>query len=177
MIYASCVVLNADDYEIIETTTWTEKQNFPYISGLLGFREAPACIRTFELLSIKPDLIMVDGQGIAHPRGLGIASHIGVLLDIPTIGVAKSILTGKPEGELGEEIGSTVPLIKNGKEIGRMLRTKKNCLPLIVSPGHRISMDTAIALVLNGLKGYKLPEPTRRAHLAANFCRVSGKSA
>ena len=114
---------------------------------------------------------MVDGHGISHPRRLGIASHIGVLLNIPTIGVAKSVLVGHPAGPLGEAKGDCVPLIWKGEQIGTFLRTKKCCHPVIISAGHRISLGTAVEIVLEYATRYRLPEPTRQAHLAANRCR------
>jgi len=171
MIYASAVVLSFPELELIETAALAEVQKFPYVTGLLGFREAPALINAFNQLKVKPDLIMVDGHGISHPRGLGIASHIGVLLDIPTIGVAKSILIGTPIGELKEAAGAQVPLFWKGREIARVLRTKTRCNPLYISAGHRITLDRAVELVERCLKGYRLPECTRQAHLAANACR------
>lgn len=175
MIYASAVLLSYPSLEIQETASVTEKQEFPYIPGLLGFREAPALTRAFQCLSKRPDLIFVDGHGISHPRSLGIASHLGVLLDIPTIGVAKSILIGQTSGSLGEEVGSQVPLMWKNREIARLLRTKKRSNPLIISTGHKISLDSAVSLVQKCLRGYRLPEPTRQAHLAANAARISQK--
>jgi deoxyribonuclease V len=170
-VFGAVVVLDFPQLCIKEIATQTERQTFPYIPGLLGFREAPVLLRAYSKLSIKPDLILVDGHGVSHPRGLGIASHLGVLLDTPTIGVAKSILVGKPERALPEEPGSSVPLVWKGRGLGMMLRTKKRCSPLIVSAGHRITLNTAVSIVLQCLKGYRLPEPTRQAHLAANACR------
>lgn len=170
-IFGSILVLSYPDLEILETKVQQTLQTFPYIPGLLGFREAPVLVQAFEQLQKKPDLIFVDGHGISHPRGLGIASHIGVLLDIPTIGVAKSILVGTPEGILGEDVGSYVPLKWKGKEIGRLLRTKKRCAPLIISVGHKVTLQEAIKWVLSCLKKWRLPEPTRKAHLAANAYR------
>lgn len=108
MIHASCVVLSYPNLAIADEAKTSQKITFPYIPGFLGFREAPALVKAFEQLTIQPDIIFVDGHGQSHPRGLGIASHVGVLLDVPTIGVAKSILIGKPEGKLGEEAGSIV---------------------------------------------------------------------
>lgn len=172
MVYAAAITLAYPCLTLKQTSTAARQQTIPYIPGLLGFREAPILHEVYSQL-VKPDLIMVDGHGISHPRGLGIASHLGVLLDIPTIGVAKSILVGAPAGSLAEEVGSTVPLIWKEKEIGVLLRTKKRCAPLIISAGHRISLKTAIHLVMSCLKGYRLPEPTRLAHLAANVCRKS----
>lgn len=171
MVYAAAVVLDAKTLTIQSQASAAQKQPFPYIPGFLGFREAPVLLEAFQLLAIKPDLILVDGHGISHPRGLGIASHVGVLLDIPTIGVAKTILVGKPEGELGPEVGDSVPLMWKHQQIGVVLRTKARCNPLIISLGHRVSLKTAIDIVLKALSRYRLPEPTRQAHLTANACR------
>ncbi len=169
-VYASTVLLDAT-LCLQEHSGIVERQEFPYISGFLGFREAPALVQSFQKLTKRPDLILVDGQGISHPRGLGIASHIGVLLDIPTLGVAKSILVGKLEGVLGEEAGSRVPLMWKEKIIGMVLRTKKKCNPLIISCGHKISLERCVDIVLRCTKGYCAPEPIRQAHLAANLLR------
>ncbi len=171
MIYATTVLLDFQTLEVIDQVFAAEKQEFPYIPGFLGFREAPALVHAFEKLTTKPDILLVDGHGISHPRGLGIASHIGALLDIPTIGVAKSILIGKPQDLLDDEAGSQTPLIWKNQTIGMLIRTKKRSNPLIISPGHRISLQTSIEIVLKTLRGYRLPEPTRQAHLAANFFR------
>lgn len=171
LVFASAVLLDTQ-FSVIESQGVVDTQLFPYISGFLGFREAPPLIQAFHKLSRRPDVILVDGQGISHPRGLGIASQIGVLLDIPTIGVAKSILVGKPEGILGEEAGSFVPLIFKNRQVGLLLRTKKRCNPLIVSIGHKMSLEKARSIVLGCVRGYRLPEPIRQAHLAANACRT-----
>jgi deoxyribonuclease V len=171
MIYASTVVLSYPNLEIIEQAVVQQKQSFPYIPGLLGFREAPALVETYKKLQKKPNILMVDGHGISHPRGLGIASHIGVLLDIPTIGVAKSILVGQPAAPLGPEAGAQVPLVWKDKTLGVLLKTKARSNPLIISVGHKISLSTAVELVKRCLRGYRLPEVTRQAHLAANSCR------
>jgi len=173
MVFGAVVVLSYPGLEVIETATQVDRQEFPYIPGLLGFREAPTLVRAYQQLSVLPDLILVDGHGVSHPRGLGIASHLGVLLDIPTIGVAKSLLVGKAEKVLPEEVGSQVSVFWKGKEIAKMIRTKKRCSPLIISAGHKMTLETAIQFVLNCLKGYRLPEPTRQAHLMANLCRKS----
>jgi deoxyribonuclease V len=171
MIFASIVVLSYPFLEIVEIATSFAKQEFPYIPGLLGFREVPILVETYRKLSIQPDLIMVDGHGLSHPRGLGVASHLGVILDLPTIGVAKSILVGKPAGLLSEEQGGVVPLSWKGRDLGVLFRSKKRSSPLIVSSGHKISLKSAVDWVSRCLRGYKLPEPTRQAHLAANICR------
>jgi deoxyribonuclease V len=170
MIYASAVVLS-DSLQVREQAAVACRQSFPYIPGLLGFREAPALVEAFKKLKKKPSILFVDGHGIAHPRGLGIASHIGVLLDIPTIGVAKSILVGKPSVSLGLEAGSQVPLVWKNKTLGVLLRTKVRSNPLIISCGHKVSLKTAVKLVQSCLRGYRLPEATRQAHLTANACR------
>jgi deoxyribonuclease V len=167
-IYTAAVMLERHSMLIKESSMQTSIQEFPYISGFLGFREAPGLVETIRSLSRQPDLLMVDGHGISHPRGLGIASHIGVLLDVPTIGVAKSILVGKIEGTLGSETGDTAPLVWKGQQIAIAVRTKQRCNPLFISPGHRVTLYTALELVLECLRGYRLPEPTRQAHLAAN---------
>lgn len=176
MVYAASITLDAKNLTVQAQTTYSHHQPFPYISGFLGFREAPALVEAFNQLPTKPDIILVDGHGVSHPRQLGIASHIGVLLDIPTIGVAKSILVGKAKGELGPEVGDSTPLIWKNQQIGMVLRTKKRCHPLIISSGHLITLETAIEVVLKNLSGYRLPESTRQAHLAANSCRKMGLS-
>lgn len=175
-IYAAVVVLSYPELEVVDRSFVVQKQAFPYIPGLLGFREVPALIEAFQGLKMKPDLVMVDGHGISHPRRLGIASHLGVLLDLPTIGVAKSILVGKPASELGSAKGSQVSLEWKGDPVGMMLRSKVRSNPLIISVGHRISLKTAVHFVENCLKGYRLPEPTRQAHLAANSERMLFKN-
>ena len=172
MIFGAIVVCSYPSLAIVQASTQANRQKFPYVPGLLGFREVPTLIQAYQQLSIVPDIVMVDGHGVSHPRGLGIASHLGVLLDIPTIGVAKSILVGQPAEPLSEEVGHMVPLLWRGKEIAMMIRTKKRCSPLIISAGHRVSLKTATELVMTCLKKYRLPEPTRYAHLAANQCRT-----
>ena len=135
---------------------------FPYISGFLSFREGEAFISAIRRLERRPDVIIVDGQGIAHPLGLGIASHIGVLLSIPTIGCAKRRLVGTYK-EPGAEKGQWSPLTYKNKQIGAVLRTRTNVKPVFVSPGHLTDLDSSIEIVLNSLTKYRLPEPIRRA--------------
>ncbi len=171
LIYASIVLLNADTLAIIETANVCQKQRFPYVSGFLGFREAPALVEAFQQLKHPPDLIFVDGHGISHPRGLGIASHIGVLLDCATIGVAKTLLVGKPVAALAAAPGAQTPVVWHNNTMATLLRTKLRCNPLIISTGHRVALPTAVKLVQHYLRGYRLPEPTRQAHLAANVFR------
>lgn len=171
MIHASTVVLDKQTLKLKEESVITQSQLFPYIPGFLGFREAPALVAAFRQLTKQPEIILVDGHGISHPRRFGIASQIGVLLDIPTIGVAKSILVGHPIAPLGNARGDNVPLVWKREQIGILLRTKERCNPLIISTGHRISLKTAVDIVLQALTRYRLPEPTRQAHLSANRCR------
>ncbi|MNX97927.1 Endonuclease V [compost metagenome] len=143
----------------------------PYIPGLLSFREIPILLEAWERLEHSPDLVVVDGQGRAHPRRFGIASHLGVLLDRPTIGCAKSLLTGVP-GELAPERGSLAPLMAGHEQVGYAVRTKDRVNPVYVSCGHRVSNETAARWVLACARGYRLPEPTRQAHLASNALRL-----
>lgn len=140
---------------------------FPYVPGLLSFREVPAVLAAMQQLDVLPDLLLCDGQGIAHPRRLGIASHLGLLLDIPAIGVAKTRLTGK-HGEVPDERGAWVPLKDGGETIGAVLRSRRGAKPLYVSPGHRIGLASAIAWVMACLTRYRLPETTRWAHRLAS---------
>lgn len=172
LIFASCIVCDRQNKKVVEKSSTHLVQHFPYVTGLLAFREVPALVQAYEKLKIKPDIIMVDGHGICHMRGLGIASHIGVMLDIPTIGVGKTMLVGTAQGSLGNEVGSHVPIIYKEKQVAMLVRTKKNANPLIISTGHKVSLESALKLVLGMSSGYRLPEPTRQAHIAANEARV-----
>jgi deoxyribonuclease V len=172
-VYAGIVVLSLPDLRIIESAGVRSIAKFPYVPGLLSFREVPSLLEAWEKLKTKPDVLTLDGQGIAHPRRFGIASHIGVLLDWPTIGCAKSILVGK-YGELGIEAGSQSPLVDKGEQVGVALRTKNKVAPVYVSPGHLIDLDSSIDLVLRSITKYRLPETTRQAHLLVNRLRVAG---
>jgi deoxyribonuclease V len=162
MARAAVVLLSYPALEVEERHVYEEPVRMPYVPGLLSFRELPCILGAFELLKQQPQLVMVDGQGIAHPRRLGIASHLGLWLDLPSIGCAKSILTGhhKP---LSEEAGSWVPLEADGEVIGAVLRTRSHVKPMIISLGHRISLETSLRYVLACGRGYRLPEPTRLA--------------
>jgi deoxyribonuclease V len=141
----------------------TEMRNlFPYVPGFLSFREGPVIINAIKKLSIKPDLILIDGQGIAHPIRLGLASHIGVLLNVPTIGCAKSRLLGEYQ-EPAPEKGSRSPLFCHDEVVGAVLRTRDSIRPLFISPGHRIDLKSSIEIVLNCIGKYRIPEPLRRA--------------
>ncbi|MCD6452968.1 MAG: deoxyribonuclease V [Dehalococcoidales bacterium] len=163
---AAAVVLQYPQLRVVEVRIATGRLSLPYIPGLLSFREAPLMLSAFEQLGITPDLILVDGQGIAHPRRLGLASHLGLFLDTPTIGCAKSRLCGRHEAP-AEGVGSYAEIIDNGEVIGAVLRTKPRVKPIYVSVGHKISLTSAIRWVLRCTRGYRLPEPTRMAHLAA----------
>ena len=166
MAKGAVVVLRLPDLTPVDRSVVERRVSFPYVPGLLSFRETPIILAACEGLSLTPDLFIADAQGIAHPRRLGLASHLGLLLDIPTIGCAKSILCGR-HGELGEEPGSYAPLIDGSEVIGAALRTKRGQKPVFVSIGHKVDLEAAIYWVLACCRGYRLPEPTRLAHLAA----------
>ncbi len=164
MARAAVVLLTYPEMEIVERHIYEEAIRMPYMPGLLSFREAPSVLGAFKKLSRRPDLVMVDGQGIAHPRRMGIGAHLGLWLEIPTIGCAKSILLGHyDKAALGEEAGSWVPLVDKKEVIGAMVRTRTRVNPMIISAGHLISLETSIHYVLTCSKGYRLPEPTRQA--------------
>jgi deoxyribonuclease V len=165
---AVAVVLSFPELELLETSKALLPIQFPYVPGLLSFRETPVAIKALEKLEITPDVILCDGQGLAHPRRFGIACHIGILADVPTIGVAKSILVGKFEN-LGEERGSIASLMHKNEQIGVALRTKDKVQPVYVSIGHRVSLQTAKDLVLQCAPKYRLPETTRLADKLASY--------
>lgn len=160
------VVLSYPALEIIEVQVVTDRIDFPYVPGLLSFREAPLLLKAFEKLKTTPDIVMVDGQGIAHPRCCGIASHLGLILGLPTIGCAKSRLCGE-DAVPGPEAGDFAELKDNGEVIGAVVRTRANVKPLYISIGHMIDLPAAIKWVTACCRGYRLPEPTRLAHQAA----------
>ena len=164
---AAIAVLSFPDLDLIEHTIARQPTTFPYVPGFLSFRELPAVLKALEQLTIKPDVLLCDGQGIAHPRRFGIAAHLGVLVDIPSIGVAKSRYIGTHD-ELPPEKGSWVPLIDKDETIGAVLRSRTNTNPLYISPGHRITLSTAIDYVLRCTPKYRLPETTRWADKIAS---------
>jgi deoxyribonuclease V len=170
---AAAVLWDKNENRLVETATASvnEATLFPYVPGFLSFRESPSYIAALANLSQVPELLLVDGQGIAHPRGLGIASHLGVHLDMPAIGVAKTLFYSKPEGELGEKAGSVVRLMAQDKQVGWVLRSKDKVKPLYVSPGHKVSMGAALEFVRSLLGKVRLPEPLRQAHVAAGDAR------
>lgn len=154
---AAVVVMDAQSLETLDEVLHREPTCFPYVPGLLSFREIPALLGAFRKLSIKPDLLMCDGQGIAHPRRLGIAAHLGLLMDLPAIGVGKSRLVGEYE-EPGNERGAWSALRDRKEVIGRVLRTRSGVRPLFISTGHRVSLPTAARLVLACASRFRLPE-------------------
>ena len=169
-VYAGVVVLRLPLLEVVEEVGVVSETKFPYVPGLLSFRETPSVLEAWAKLKTEPDAVMFDGQGIAHPRRVGIASHVGLLIDRPTLGCAKSVLVGKFE-EPDEERGSWTPLVDKGETVGAALRTKTRVQPIYVSPGHLIDLAGAIELTLACDGGYRQPEPTRRAHLLVNALR------
>ena len=165
---AVVVVLKFPELELIESAEAVMPIQFPYVPGLLSFRETPVAVKALEKLATAPDLILCDGQGIAHPRRFGIACHIGLITGVPSIGVAKSLLVGK-YGSLGETRGSFAPLVHRNEEVGVVLRTRDKVQPLYVSVGHKISLATAIDYVLRCTPKYRLPETTRLADKMASY--------
>ncbi len=161
-VIAVATLFRYPELENIQDIIAVEKVLFPYIPGFLTFREGPAIVAAIKKLRIQPDLILFDGQGIAHPRGIGIASHLGVILNIPTIGCAKSRLVGEFK-EPGIECGSRKGLFYNGKKVGAVLRTRTNVKPVFVSPGHMIDIKSSIEIVMKCISQYRIPEPLRRA--------------
>lgn len=171
-IIAAAVLLKIPEFEIIETVTAVRKLVFPYIPGLLSFREAPACIAAVEKLKKEPDVFLVDGQGVAHPRRLGLAAHLGLFFDGVTIGCAKSRLTGYFE-EPAFEKGSYSLLEDKNETIGAVLRTRTKVKPVFVSVGNKCTLEDAIRIVLACTTRYRLPEPTRLAHQLVSKRRLS----
>ncbi len=165
---AVVVVLSFPELELLETSEALLPIQFPYVPGLLSFRETPVAIKALEKLTLTPHLILCDGQGLAHPRRFGIACHIGLIADVPTAGVAKSLLVGKFEN-LGETRGSIAPLVHKSDQVGVALRTKDKVQPVFVSVGHRISLETATEIVLQCTPKYRLPETTRLADKLASY--------
>jgi deoxyribonuclease V len=170
IFYAVVLVLCKSDWSVVEKQHAVGKSPFPYIPGLLSFREAPILLEAFAKIKHVPDVVLVDGQGIAHPRGLGIASHLGLWLRIPTVGCGKSRLCGMFD-EPGPEAGDLSPLVYHDKVIGAALRTKPRTKPLFISPGNWIDLESSVRLVLECCHGYRQPEPTRLAHHHVNELR------
>ncbi len=173
--HAAVVVLDVTSLEVIEEASASGMVNFPYVPGLLSFRELPVLLEAFRALVTVPDVIVADGQGIAHPRRFGLACHLGLWLDLPTIGCAKSRLCGESD-DPGALRGDCAVLREGDEEIGRVVRTKDRVRPLYVSPGHGIDCQGAAEITLQCGGGYRLPEPTRQAHLLSNRLRLAGAS-
>jgi deoxyribonuclease V len=163
---AAVVILSFPQLELVEVKTSEGQLVWPYVPGFLSFREMPLVLAAFELINTVPDLVLADGHGIAHPRRLGIASHLGLFLDTPTVGCAKSLLCGTHE-PLGVERGDTAPIMHQGEVVGAAVRTRRNVRPVYVSIGHKCGFADAVESVLHCTGRYRLPEPTRLAHLAA----------
>jgi deoxyribonuclease V len=169
--FAGVVVFRLEDGAVIERRAARAEITFPYVPGLLSFREAPVLLRALARVESQPDLVLCDGQGIAHPRRLGLASHVGLWLDVPCAGCAKSLLTGRFT-ELGPQPGDRSPLMDRGEVVGSAVRTKARVQPVFVSPGHRIDLDSSVRWVLAACRRHRLPEPTRLAHLYVNEVRT-----
>ncbi len=170
ILYSTIVVSELPDLHIIEIATAVTEVNFPYIPGLLSFREGPAVLKAWEKLEYDPDAVIFDGHGLAHPRRFGLACHLGLWLDIPAIGCAKSCLIGE-YAVPGQQQGDYSMLLDREEIIGQVLRTRTNVNPVFISTGHKIYLKEATEMVLRCTKGYRLPEPTRQAHLAVNRLR------
>lgn len=169
---AAIILLNLEDLSHITSAVVEGDIRFPYIPGFLSFREIPIILKAFKKLPLKPDLLICDGQGTAHPRRFGIACHLGILTDIPTIGVGKTRLIGL-HGEVPSTKGGWVPLTDRNEVIGGVLRTREKVKPVYVSPGHNISLESAINLVMKSVTRFRLPETTRKAHRLASFSSLS----
>lgn len=176
MAQAAVEVVDRQTLQPVASTIWREPVRFPYVSGLLSFREIPTLLMALAQLPFMPDMIMCDGQGIAHPRRIGLASHLGVLLDIPTVGAAKSRLFGDAE-EPAPEAGAWTPLVnrkaKPPEVVGALVRTRTHVKPMYVSPGHKITLEEAVQIVLATCTRYRMPEPTRLAHLLSRTTKAS----
>ena len=164
--WAAVVLWSPSDGTVVETATAAGRPSFPYVPGYLSFREGPLLLRAFGRLRHRPDLVLFDGQGIAHPRGVGLASHLGVLLDLPSVGCAKSRLVGE-HGEPGPRRGDSTPLVLAGRRVGAVVRTRDRVQPLWVSPGHRIGTRQAVRWTLVCCRT-RVPEPIRLAEQVVN---------
>lgn len=162
----ACVTLNYATLKVFDKKILVGKIGFPYVPGFLGFREGPLIMNIMENLDVKPDIFIINAQGIAHPRFCGCASHVGVLTERPTIGVTKSKLCGEYYKE-PECVGEWVPLVYEGKTVGAVFKSKRGCKPIFISPGHLISLESSIQIVKRCIRGHKLPEPLYLAHKLA----------
>ena len=167
ILYGAFLSFTYPDLMLLERSWAQRKVTFPYIPGLLTFREAPVLLQAFYRLTSLPDVILLDGQGIAHPRRLGIAAHLGLLLNRPSIGCGKSRLVGHHENP-GEAPGSFVPLMDGEETIGAVVRTRGGVKPIYISPGHKMDVEHSVRLILSLCRGYRIPEPLRQAHIFVN---------
>ncbi|RKH67711.1 deoxyribonuclease V [Corallococcus llansteffanensis] len=175
--YGGMVVLDAATLQPVARAMAAVPLSFPYVPGLLSFRELPVLEAVWARLTVRPDVLVFDGQGTAHPRRFGIACHGGLLFDLPSIGCAKSLLVGTP-GKLAERRGATAPITHKGEVVGMAVRTRQGVSPVYVSPGHRMDLETAVEWVLKASPRYREPETTRHAHRLVNdFRRAGGESA
>ena len=175
-LFAVIVIMRLPGFELVETVGVRARARFPYIPGLLSFRESPAGLEAWERLSIRPDCLICDGHGYAHPRRLGLACHFGLLVDVPTIGLAKTVLVGH-FAPPGASRGSASDLVDAGEVIGAAVRTREAAAPVFVSVGHRITLTRAVATILSCTNGYRIPEPARRAHALVNRMRQVSEGA
>jgi deoxyribonuclease V len=175
-VYAGIVVVSLPDLEVVERSVVRSLCRFPYIPGLLSFREIPSLLEAWSRLKTEPDAVMVDGHGYAHPRRIGIASHLGLCVDRPTLGCAKSILVGDFE-EPGNAVGDWSPLVHRKEIVGAALRTRVNVKPVFISVGNKIDLEDAIRLAVRCLGSTRIPEPIRLTHLAVNDARRADKPA
>jgi len=173
--YAAVVVVRSSDWSVIETRTVTREVKFPYIPGLLSFREVPALLAAFADLRQTPDVVMLDGQGVAHPRQFGLACHLGLWLNVPCLGCAKSWLIGDHD-EPGPHAGDSAPLTIGSEAVGVVMRSAAKVKPVYVSPGHLLDIESATRVVRASLSGYRHPTPTREAHMAANRLREESRA-
>lgn len=173
--YGAAVLYELPALRLIKICLASGRISFPYIPGLLSFREGPILIEAFQKLDIRPDVVLFDGQGVAHPRGVGLASHMGWIFDIPTIGCAKTKLVGNYSG-LGPNRGDEAPLTYNGQRVGSVLRTREGVKPIFVSVGYKTSLRSCVEIILRLITRYRLPEPIRRAHIEVNKFREEDES-
>ncbi|MGN7787255.1 deoxyribonuclease V [Niabella sp. 22666] len=173
-VYAGIIILKYPGMIPVDRVSIVATTQFPYISGLLAFREIPALLKAWNKLDQKPDIMVLDGQGIAHERRLGIATHFGLLTDTPSVGCAKTRLTGTYT-EPADIPFAESPLFHKNERIGTVLRTKIKCNPVFVSPGHKVSIDQSVDIIKNCTRKYRIPEPTRLAHLLVNEIRIQHK--
>ena len=171
--FGAVVVLSYPELEIVEVLAGTAPVRFPYVPGFLSFREIEVLLPLFETLRKSPELVLIDGQGIAHPRGIGLASHLGLFLDVPTVGCAKSRLVGN-HAEVGSKKGDGVPIMYKSKRVGTLLRTRDNVKPMYISPGHLVGVKRAEKLALACTGKFRMPEPTRQAHIAVTKYKGKG---